>query len=224
MVNKKKAFNSVAIEQFVENRTSNAPLEETGRATNDRILALRDCGNHYALLTGQGMNKDERPLGCHICKGSIGRGSKQQASSHVEAANATIKRVFPKAKIITEARVLAKFNGGLDFTIEWVDTKGKARVIDVEVDGESHFQKSIHGSHPELQGLIDKEKDDLVLRHGRRMLRLHFNDKSRWVDNLLFAKKQAEENERQIWILYSLSYGRKKDRYRKIKKLLTLKR
>lgn len=224
MVNKKQSFNSPVKKQFVENRSTNAPVEETGRATSELVLGLRECGNHYALMTGQGWNKDDHHVGCHLCDGCTGRGTKQRASQHAVTANTKIKRVFPEARVITEARVLRHFPAGMDFTIEWADQRGKARVIDVEVDGEQHFRKPIHGTQPGHQQRKDKDKDEFALSHGRRVLRLHYNDKPRWQENLEYAKKQAEKNNSQAWVLFSLSYGRKKGRYRKIKKKLTLKR
>jgi hypothetical protein len=203
-----KEFNSAAMGQFIENRSSNAPVSETGRTTSEQIFALRDCGSHYALMTGQGMNKDERPLGCHLCLGSEGRGSKQRASEYACIADRKIKQVFPEGRIIIEARLLPNHSGGFDFTIEWVDKEGKARTIDVEVDGEQHFRKAMHGTSVEAQRELDEDKDKLALRQGRRLLRLHYRDKRRWQGKLKYAKTLAERNKRYHWVLYSESYNR----------------
>ena len=41
---------------------SKRELELMGRTSSDRMVAARTCGVHYAELTMQGFNKDDRSL------------------------------------------------------------------------------------------------------------------------------------------------------------------
>lgn len=211
----KKKHNRSAFKHVREVKGENKQLEDIGRTSNQRLIAVRTCGKHYSLVTAQGFNKDELPHGCHVCPNHLGRGATQPASDHVQTAVRIISELFPGAKIIFEARVIKGFNGGVDITIEFKDSRGETKEIDVEVDGEQHFKKQHHKTTAEEQREVDERKDTLALQQGRCLVRLHYNDRSRWGDTLKMARKLAKFNKRQNWILYSLSY-RKNNEYKRL--------
>ena len=90
----------------------------------------------------------------------------------------------------------------MDFTVEFEDGRGRTQTLDVEVDGEQHFVGNYHGTGAEEQRAVDREKDELVMAQGRRLLRLHFKDKRRWAANFQWAKL----NMNTPFVAYSLSY------------------
>jgi hypothetical protein len=207
----KKKHNRSAFKQVREVKGEKKQLKHIGRTSKQRLLAVRTCGKHYSLVTAQGFNKDELPHGCHVCPNHLGRGATQPASDHVHTAVRISSELFPGARIIFEARVIKGFNGGVDITIEYKDSRGETKEIDIEVDGEQHFKKQYHKTSAQEQREIDERKDTMALEQGRRLVRLHYNDRNRWGDTLKMGRKLAESNRNQNWILYSLSYGKKNE-------------
>lgn len=174
---------------------------------------MRTCGLHYALLTVQGSNKDERPLGCHICKPGESRQAKRAASQYELQADVTIRKLFPSpARVITEGRVLKGFNGGMDFSILF-EGGGCQRTIDIEVDGEHHFKGKIHQESSAKQRQVDAQKDAMALNANRHLLRLHYEDRAYWEREIKRAKRVVEEDQHRSNVFYSKSYVRK-NKYR----------
>lgn len=174
---------------------------------------MRTCGRHYALLTVQGSNKDERPLGCHLCEAGESRQAKRAASQYELQADVVIRELFPcEAKVITEARVLKGFNGGMDFSILY-EGGGCQRTIDIEVDGEHHFKGNIHQESSARQRQVDDQKDGMALNANRHLLRLHYEDIGYWDREITRARKVVEEDQHRSNVFYSKSYGRK-NKYR----------
>lgn len=204
----KKKHNRSAIKHVQEVRGEKKQLKDIGRTSNQKVLAVRTCGQHYSLVTAHGFNKDELPHGCHVCPNHLGRGAPQTASDHVQTAVQIISELFPGTRLIFEARVIKGFSGGVDITIEFKDSHGETKEIDVEVDGEQHFKKQHHKTTAQEQRKIDEEKDTLALEQGRRLIRLHYNDRNRWGDTLNMGRALAETNKNQNWVLYTLSYGK----------------
>lgn len=202
----KEKFNKNAQEQFVCTAAGCGSIETIGRTSDERVFAKRTCGKHFAQMTAEGLNKSKSLLGCHLCVGHKGRGAQQKASKYELCAEKRIRDVFPDSKIITQSRTLEGFNGGMDFSIRWEDTRGRDFTMDVEVDGEQQFVKPYEANKGGRQRTVDEEKDRRVIEQQRRLVRLHFEDIRRWGANLSYAKLIAERNPKRTFIVYSLSY------------------
>lgn len=193
----------------VEVRGTGAPLSSLGRTSSCSGLIERTCGKHWALLTLQGANKDERFLGCHYCEPYENRTAKQRASRYAINASNLIPECFPdEAKVIIEARVLKGFNGGMDFTIEYKH-QNETKVLDIEVDGEQHFKGQHHETTAAEQREIDKEKDRMALEQKRHLLRLHFKDERGWRREIMHARRVIETKSYRRNVFYSYSYKKK---------------
>jgi len=121
------------------------------------------------------------------------------------AADIIIRRVAPVGSlIITQARTIRGFPGGVDFTVQ---LPGPRRLqIDVEVDGEQHFTKDFHDKRVEAQVEIDRRKDATSLEQGRRRVRLHHNDPFGWAPRLYGAIILAMRYPGAAYNLYTHSY------------------
>lgn len=159
-------------------------------------------------MTAEGLNKVDELLGCHLCEGHNGRGARQKASEYEKIANNKLIHTFNNPIIVTQARVLTGFNGGMDFTIYWHDSKGRELSLNVEVDGEHHFEKPFQNQEIGEQRDIDEEKDRLVMEQKRRLVRLHYKDTRRWELNLKYGRQKTEKNPNAAFIAYSLSYNK----------------
>lgn len=203
---KKKDHNENVIKQCLLVVGSDAELKDIGKTSSQRLLLGRNCGNHYAIITAEGANKHETELGCHICNPGKGRCPQQFASIHITAANNVINKAFTDAIVVTEARVLQHFNGGMDFTIYWLNHKRHTCCLDIEVDGEQHSRNNHHGTSKVKQKELDRRKNDLVWKQGRRLLRLHYQDKDEWLRNLKEAKTRVERSPRKSFVMRSSWY------------------
>lgn len=203
--------------QFVRAVKGNTPLAALGKFSDELVLLDLGCGRHYGMKTLYGANKDEREMICHICCRTRGRTAAQVASIYVVEASWAIAEVFTVATVVTEARVLKKFNGAMDFTICWSLKQGKEEkpcCLHVEVDGEQHFVKGYKKTTAKQQLQVDMRKDKLVLDHRLNLLRLHHKDKDCWVDDLRKAKELVESSQFKSFVEYTESYE-KKLKYRK---------
>ena len=204
-----KKHNRSVMSQTVEVRETGAPLSSLGRTSSYNVVIKRTCGKHWALLTLQGANKDERFLGCHYCEPDENRIAKQRASYYAIKAAETIPGCFPdEAKVIIEARVLEGFNGGMDFTVEYKH-QNMTKVLDIEVDGQQHFEGQYHQTTAEEQREIDKKKDRMALEQKRHLLRLHYNDLSFWRREIEHARHVIETKSYRRNVFYSYSYKKK---------------
>ena len=204
-----KKHNGSVICRTVEVRGTNAPLGCLGRTSSYNVLTERTCGKHWALLTLQGANKDERFIGCHYCEPEENRIAKQKASYYaIQAAN-LIPRCFPaESKVIIEARVLDGFNGGMDFTVEYKH-QNMTKVLDIEVDGQQHFRGQYHQTTAAEQREIDKRKDHLAIEQKRHLLRLHYSDINHWAREIRYARTVIETKSYRRNVFYSYSYRKK---------------
>ncbi len=162
-------------------------------------------------MTSEGLNKIDEERGCHLCEGHLGKGAPKRGSELEILADKKIRYAFKgrQPTSITQARVLKDFKGGMDFTLLWDDLcTGRKLCLDIEVDGEQHFDKPFRMSDTKDQKRVDQEKDKLSLEQNRKLVRLHFKDTRRWEANVLFGIKLAERNPNSSFIAYSLSYNK----------------
>jgi hypothetical protein len=152
------------------------------------------------------MNRSNRSLACGLCHGAGGRGAVKEASTHAKTADVLVRRIFRGSTFITEARWLKGFNSGMDITIEGKTTWGEPFTLDVEIDGEQHFHKPFKNEPVYLQREVDKRKDRLAVAAGRRLLRLHYNDKRRWAKAIADAKERVYRNPTAAWVEKTKSY------------------
>jgi hypothetical protein len=85
------------------------------------------------------------------------------------------------------------------------------RRLEIDIDGEQHFSKSMHGTSPQQQHAADERKDEEAWRQGRCVLRLHWKDQDRWPAKINAAINLATRPSLCKFLLYTRSY-RKKDR------------
>jgi hypothetical protein len=76
----------------------------------------------------------------------------------------------------------------------------------VEIDGVQHVNKPMFGRSVADQQAVDGAKDALVLSHGRRLLRLHYNDVT--YTNKWFMRAVNECRNGRSFVMYSYSYNR----------------
>lgn len=75
----------------------------------------------------------------------------------------------------------------------------------VEIDGEQHVEKSMYGKSVYEQQATDREKDELVLQHGGRLLRIHYNDvgyTNKWINRAVKLCKAHTS-----FVMYTKSYN-----------------
>jgi hypothetical protein len=210
MVRIKKKHELKTFRQVAELRGESTSLSDIGRTSTQRVLALRNCQKHYALLTLRALNRKKTAHGCHICEYDSWAendkpGAPQVSRFTVDAAEVIPGCFPPDAKIITEARILKDFGGGMDFTVEYKH-RGATRVLHIEVDGEQHFTKPCHGTSVQEQRQVDKERNKKVLSQRRHMLRLHYQDQGSWPDEIKRARARIESDSSRSNVMFSHSY------------------
>jgi hypothetical protein len=205
MGRKKRSFNATALEQFICTEAGSASVQGMGRSErNTRIFSERECLIHCALITPEGRNKRKDRLGCHLC----GLRTKQKPSKWEIFADEKIREVFTDCnRLITQARLLKGWRGGIDFTIIWEDNNRELH-LDIEVDGEQHENKPDGRDEGAYQCFKDERKNNLFLEQKRRLVRLHFMDLESWSSKLLEGKQDTEKNPTSTFIHFTQSYER----------------
>jgi len=103
----------------------------------------------------------------------------QELRAALRAADAR-KGIKIKTTII-ESRVLKGMYGPFDFSLRLrlrlADGSRVYRRLEVEVDGRQHFYGYCYGKHYTEQQRCDESKNEAVVGAGRRLVRLHFEDK-----------------------------------------------
>lgn len=65
----------------------------------------------------------------------------------------------------------------------------------------------MHDTTVGQQRAVDRRKDEAAWQQGRCLLRLHWQDSSRWYRSLLDAVRRATLPHRNCFVLYTISYG-----------------
>lgn len=206
---KKRSFNEYAREQFLCTEDGSVSVENIGRGSSTRAISKRTCSKHHSFMTAEGLNKPNEYRGCHICGPHNTVGARQKASNWGKIADKKIRHLFRDYDyLITQARVLQGYNGGVDFIIIWTGSTGRRLSLDIEVDGQQHDERPDGRSYAGNQKANDEKKNQLFIAQKRRLVRLHHNDVLRWADKLNEGKKRTERNPKSTFILFSESYGR----------------
>jgi len=163
-------------------------------------------------MTSQGAHKRACSLDCALCPVPAGEASTkrrrcQEASRLELEADCAIRDVAPECLVITQARTIKGFSGGVDFTLQLPD----GLQIDVEVDGEQHFSKDYRSTSLEEQWARDRAKDELSLQQGRRRVHLHHNDELGWRPRLRGALELARRHPGASFTLFTHSYRHVKE-------------
>lgn len=186
-------------------------------------------GCHYRLLTPAACsrrNKSANHLDCVVC---------EMLGMHEEDLNHADKIFYvwvflqrlnmvcgSKLKLITELRPLRRRGVkhrlstverqhgdnssylSFDFCVHTFD--GVRIDLFIEIDGEQHISKGMHGRTVDEQRAIDNEKDVLVLKNHMRLLRLQYKDvshTSKW-----FREAVDECKAGRSFVMYSYSYNK----------------
>jgi hypothetical protein len=176
-----------------------------GRWGKEQRFFNRLCGRHLALISPEAVNKNPHALECTICQApeQLSAGKKGASSYEIKAARdiASVAR----CPVVTQARTVKNCNGGTDFTIMLLG----GGQLDVEVDGEQHFESDYHDTSKEAQRATDQVKDGLSLQQGRRRVRLHYRDAGMWVPKIRGAIILASLFPNYGFNLYTPSYKQK---------------
>ena len=167
------------------------------RSASTSIILYRACGVHCCSVQSRWANRENQQFGCQICEGFQGRGASQPASGLEIKVDKVIRKLFPTALIITQAR-LQNRKGGTDFEI----VINHDLSLDVEADGQQHIKTNYKTTTKEEQKKIHNEKDRQTILMGRRLVRLHYLDESDWEDTLIEAMKEIHKS----FVIYSPSY------------------
>ncbi len=123
-------------------------------------------------------------------------------------ADEKIREVFKdRTALVTQARLLKGWTGGIDFTIFWVNNNRKLQ-LDIEVDGEQHEAKPDGRDKGAHQHFKDERKNNHFITQKRRLVRLHFMDIQTWSSTLLEVKGNIEKNPNDTFIHFTQSYER----------------
>lgn len=138
------------------------------------------------------------------------------ASSLARTAEQLLRAQHGVQLIITEAKVLNSTHGGFDFSVVLPCPPGSLgstapRRLEIEVDGQQHFTKALHGTSAQRQQAADRRKDKEAWRQGRCLLRLHHLDQTKWAAHIREAVRLATLPSPKSFLLYTRSYS-KRDR------------
>jgi hypothetical protein len=156
-------------------------------------------------MTVQAANGRDTWVYCVYCLSHRSRPKGWHApSGYARAALKQIQQLAGVQLVITEARVLNGRFGPFDFSL--VLAGQPARRLEIEVDGETHSSKGMHGTTPQQQQEIDRKKDDEAWRQQRCLLRLHHRDTDLWPELLQQAVDLATHPDNVRFVKYSPSY------------------
>ena len=190
----------------------NAGPVPSGLGTDSRRTYAwqRQCRQHFAELTVQAANKSGSWVNCIYCQRQESLPKGWHVASYYAATAAELLRLVRGVRhIFTEAKVLKGTCGAFDFSLVLCPGQQgqEERRLEVEVDGEQHFSKPMHGTTANQQRAADRRKDEAAWQHGRCLVRLHYLDSSRWLQVLQDAVRRATLPHRNRFIIYSTSYG-----------------
>lgn len=151
---------------------------------------------------------------CIFCLGkeNLTKGSKP-ASLYAQQVDELLRQHAAVLLLITEAKVLNGRFGAFDFSVLLRSPSGSTgwRRLEIEIDGEQHFSKGMHGTSPQQQQAVDERKDKAAWAAGRCLLRLHCKDTRSWRAKINAAIDLATQPSPSKFLHYTSSY-RKRNR------------
>lgn len=178
------------------------PLELYSSMAQQTAFALRRrpggkfCG-HYGVKTPQALVKDVWAGVCPYCRHHPASLASASARKALQVLDSVVRSGATGRQLLAlEAKVLKGKWGAPDFILY------PSNIV-VEVDGEQHFDTSMHGTSWKAQSAMDKEKDVQYWRRGMGVVRVHHWDVSSTAWLVKLALRERRRNPGSPFIIYS---------------------
>lgn len=160
------------------------------------VLDCKKCVCYKQLAT---VTKDHvRALRCRVHCDS----GRQPSQLAMDARMLLCHGVPDMGPLVMEAHVLSTLpHKPFDFWLPQYE-------IAVEVDGEQHFDGSMHDTEAVVQYEYDRCVDIKIMQQGRRLVRLHYLDSSSWVGLLKEAIEAVKANRASCFVKLTPSYAK----------------
>ena len=128
-------------------------------------------------------------------------------SSYARLAEGLVRAASSESYIATEWRALRGGSyGGFDFSFPVRAASGEIRWVHVDVDGQGHTQRGLHGETVTDQQARDREKDDAAWAAKLMLVRLHHRDLREWFPRLRAAAYVAAQPRQGRFVFYTKSH------------------
>jgi hypothetical protein len=181
-----------------------------GADSRNKYVWRRNCLCHVAELTVQAANAEAFAT-CTYCDSPASLPAGFTPASDCSRYADELLQGHPSVQlVITEAKVLGGTFGGFDFGVLLQPPAGSTeqRRLEVEVDGTQHFNKHMFDTTAEAQHAADARKDKAAWKEGRCLLRLHYQDSSKWKQQIDRAIALATLRTKYKFQHYTRSYGK----------------
>ena len=195
-----------AKQAYCETLNASPRPENVGKCDKRQYYFKRGCGKHYARISVEHANKPATEITWQMCDFCNLENSKA-SSLEIKAAK-MFQDCCGGCYVVTQARVLPKTCGPIDFMLIWFQDGTQQQLL-VEVDGMQHYKGRMHATTWKQQGNRDRTKDKEIIKREMKLLRLHGEDESIWREELKMAMQLARNKPEGGFVHYSDEYRQK---------------